>query len=192
MGTNVSMTTLEAIPRRIFFDTGVVHYLWRYGEFVFDNVEISTDDRLHGVPYGLEDLEALQAFCVMNRRNAFEIVVSQNSLNEVASAGESRYTSYLLELADYWGSTTAAYENSPFTGSGVVTAALLADKCFGYLSAKDRVLLADACTMECDTFLTVDRRLARSAHHLKHKLDISVEAPVTLLRRLQPWAGLLL
>jgi hypothetical protein len=101
------MTTLETIPRRIFFDTGVVHYLWRYGEFVFDNVEIPIHDRLrlHKVPYGLEDLEALQAFCVMNRRNAFEIVVSQNSLKEVASAGASRYTSYLLELADYWDST---------------------------------------------------------------------------------------
>ena len=122
----------------------------------------------------------------------FEVVVSRNSFEEVASAGRSRYTSYLLELADCWDSIANAYGRSPFTGSGVVRAGLLEDTCFAYLSAKDHALLADACIMECDTFLTVDRRLASSAEHLNRKLDISVETPVTLVKRLQPWAGALL
>ncbi len=34
---------------------------------------------------------------------------------------------------------------------------------FGYLSRKDAALIRDAVLLECDTFLTLDRKLARNA-----------------------------
>jgi hypothetical protein len=185
-----AMTEIKRIPHRIFLDTGVVHYLFRYGDIVFDNVELSACDRLHGVPGGVADLQALRAFCFMNQRNAFELAVSENSLKEVLGAGDCRYTSWLLELAGYWQGIALSYEGSPCTRAGLIKQARVMGGRLGYLSRKDRALIADACKMECDTFLTVDRRLARNAEPLSHELDISVVRPATLLERLQPWAGL--
>jgi hypothetical protein len=44
--------------------------------------------------------------------------------------------------------------------------------------------------LECDAFLTCDRKLARNSHHLNAELDILVLTPIKHWRILQPWAGL--
>jgi hypothetical protein len=47
------------------------------------------------------------------------------------------------------------YAGGAFDGSGL-EAAMRDEECFGYLSAKDKVLLRDALALECDAFLTIE------------------------------------
>ena len=182
---------MDRTPHRIFLDTGVVQYLFKYGESIFENLEVPGNDRVQTVPEGLNDIEALQAFCVLNRRSVFELVVSENSFKEVIAAGDPRYTNWLMELADYWEAAVRAYGGSAFDGSGRIRRARLLRREFDYLSKNDRLLIADACEMECDTFLTVDRRLTHSSGHLRRELTLCVVTPTQLWELLQPWAALL-
>lgn len=179
------------MPHRIFLDTGVVQYLLRYGEAVFENAALPSDNRLNEIPSGLADVEALRRFCFVNQRNAFELVVSDNSVKEVLAAGEPKFASWLMELMNYWYTIQASYEGSVVNGAGASKRARLTAREFGYLSNKDRALVADACEMECDTFLTVDRRLARNAEHLRREVGMSIVTPTSLWDLLEPWAGLL-
>ena len=50
-----------------------------------------------------------------------------------------------------------------FVGSGQERVRLLHSSRFGYLSRKDAALIRDAVLLESDTFLTLDRKLARNA-----------------------------
>ncbi|MGH7840940.1 MAG: hypothetical protein ACREQT_05395 [Candidatus Binataceae bacterium] len=181
----------SSLPHRIFLDTGVLQYLLRFGESIFENVEVCPDDPVHRVPEALSDIEGMRMLCFMNQRNAFELVVSESSLKEVLEARSGRYTSWLVELWDYWCGVEAAYNGAAYHGFGTATRQKVAQRQFDYLSAKDRALIADAGEKECDTFLTVDRRLARNGRHLRRELEISVMTPTQIVEVLQPWAGLL-
>jgi hypothetical protein len=61
---------------------------------------------------------------------------------------------------------------------------------YGYLGQGDRALLADAIAFGCDAFLTVEKKLARNAHHLEKTLGLRVLRPGELWIILQPWAAL--
>lgn len=61
---------------------------------------------------------------------------------------------------------------------------------FGYLSAKDRLLLQDALSLECDAFLTLDRRLAKNSKHISREVGLQVFLPAQLWGVLRPWARL--
>lgn len=66
------------------------------------------------------------------------------------------------------------YQGVAFDGSGARLAARLSERRFGYLSAKDKRLLRDATELECDAFLTMEKKLARQAEHLRAELEIRV------------------
>lgn len=40
----------EDIPRRIFLDSSALQALQTYGEFIYENVELSPNDRIHRDP----------------------------------------------------------------------------------------------------------------------------------------------
>lgn len=41
---------------------------------------------------------------------------------------------------------------------------------FGYLGRKNRLLIRDAVMLQCDAFLTVERKLPRNAGHIEREL----------------------
>ena len=69
-------------------------------------------------------------------------------------------------------------------------AARLNESKFGYLGAKDRLLLRDAVLLRCEAFLTVERRLPRNAAHVERELGIRILTPTTYWQMLRPWAAL--
>jgi hypothetical protein len=82
------------------------------------------------------------------------------------------------------------YQGRVFNGSGEALASQLESPRFGYLSAKDGRLLQDALMLECDAFLTMNKRLAKNVAHLEAALQIKVLRPSGRWALLEPWAAL--
>ena len=180
----------EALPRRIFLDSSTLQALQDYGEFVYDNVEPGPADRIYRVPGGYEELEALRAICFVGQRALFEFALSDHSFEEVTAKGDRSYLQWAYEMLGYWEGCHAAYDGSPFKGTGEALAIRLGDPSFGYLGEKDRLLLRDTLLLECDAFLTMDRKLARNAQHLKREVGLLVLLPTEYWELLRPWAAL--
>ena len=87
----------------------------------------------------------------------------------------------------------ATYEDSgsAFSGRGIVLSAKLREKRFGYLSTKDATLIRDAVWLECDVFLTMERKLPKNSAHIEQELGIKVLQPIGYWDLLRPWAALL-
>ncbi len=123
----------------------------------------------------------------------FEFVLSQDSLSEVSDKGDSEYLAWAFEVLNYWNGILSAYaedDSEAMNGSGATDASKLASKSFDYLGNKDRKLLRNALTLECEGFLTMDRKLRRNARHIESKLPILILEPFEYWERLRPWASL--
>jgi len=183
-------SSFEDLPRRIFLDSSTLQALQDYGEFVYDNVEPEPADRLYRVTGGYEEVDALRAICSVGQRAMFEFALSDNSFEEVAAKGDPSYLQWAYEMLGYWQGCLSAYNESPFDGSGRELASRLGDLRFGYLSGKDRLLVQDALLLECDAFLTMDRKLARNAGHLHREVGLRILLPTQYWKLLRPWAAL--
>ena len=134
------------------------------------------------------DLEALrQIFLFVNRSN-LELAVSAASVRE--AHGDSRRVRWVLDVLDY---TQAWLAESPERAVEAAQRARRLDDPFRFrnVSVKDRQLLRDALALDCDVFLTVERRLATQAEHLYRALGLLVMRPPELRNRMWPYAGLL-
>ena len=181
----------ESLPKRIFVDSSTLQTLQVYGEFVYENVEPAEDDRIHSIPQGYEELDALRAIFFVGKRAPFELALSRHSFEEVAEKRDQDYLRWAEEVLAYWEACLANYEaGDAFSGAGLSLASLLDGRSFGYLSAKDRALLKDALTLECDAFLTLDRKLAKNSGHLYRTTGLRVLLPSHLWAILEPWARL--
>jgi hypothetical protein len=178
-----------ALPRRVFLDSSTLQTLSGYGSFIWEGEAPAPTARIRRVPDGLEELEALRDIFLVNERAQFEFALSANSLAEVEAKGDLRYLSWAYDVLDHWEACLAAYEESPFSGAAVPS---LDGLSFGYLSAKDRLLLQDALAYECDAFLTMERRLASplNVEHLRRITGLLVLRPTQYWRLLYPWAAL--
>jgi hypothetical protein len=129
----------------------------------------------------------------LNIRGALQFALSQNSMKEVDDAGNREYLYWAYELLDYWHGCLASYNKAShaFSGRGILNSKKLLFSKFGYLSKKDKKLIMDACYLECDIFLTMDKRLAANCHKIEQELGILVLLPIELLNLLKPWIGLL-
>ena len=67
---------------------------------------------------------------------------------------------------------------------------MLDDGRFDDVSAKDKRLLRDALELECDAFLTMERKLPRVASHIESELPIRILRPPDFRALLAPWADL--
>ena len=126
----------------------------------------------------------------MNERAGFDFVLSEASLDEVGAKRDPRYMQWALDVLDQWQIRVWEYQGGAFDGSGARLAARLSERRFGYLSAKDKRLLRDAIELECDAFLTMEKKLARQAEHLRAELEIRVLRPPDYWALLEPWAAL--
>jgi hypothetical protein len=181
---------LEALPRRIFLDSSTLQALQDHGEFIYDNVGPVPSDRVYRIPDGFKELDALRAIFFVNRRGVFEFALSENSFNEVSAKNDHTYIRWAYDVLGHWESCLAAYRGNPFSGDGQLMAAHLDNRSFGYLGMKDRLLLQDAIALECDAFLTMDRKLAKNADHLRENTGIRVLLPTQFWMLLEPWARL--
>lgn len=185
-----SLEAFDALPRRIFLDSSTLQTLHTYGGFIFENEEPPQGDRTYHIPEHFAEIDALRFIFFVNERAGFEFALSGNSLREVAGSRDPRYLQWAYDVLDHWEACLEGYDESAFTGEGHVRAALLDSNTFGYLSTKDRLLLHDAIVLECDTFLTMERRLPKNAVHIQQKLAIRVLRPSQYWGLLQPWATL--
>jgi hypothetical protein len=176
---------LSCMHMRIFLDSSVLQCLQSYGEFVYENVEPSATDRIHSIPHGYEELDALRAIFFIGKRAPFEIALSNNSFAEVQARGDSHYLGWAGEVLAYWEACLASYEqHAAFAGTGPGLAAVMEGPEFGYLGKKDRLLLQDAAALECEVFLTMDRKLEKNADHILRSTGLKVLLPSALWKRL--------
>ncbi len=184
---------IDNLPWRLFVDSSTLQTLHRYGEFVYDGGDIASDDPIWTIPKAFENVEALRKIMFVGQRAQFEFVLSQGSLNEVSDKGDSEYLAWAFEVLNYWNGILSAYaenDSDAMKGSGATDASKLASRSFDYLGDKDRELLQNALTLECEGFLTMDRKLRRNARHIESKLPILILEPSEYWERLRRWAYL--
>ena len=187
----MAMQDVNELPWRLFLDSSTLQALHGYGEFIYDGGVISPNDRIWATPHGQENIQALEAIMFVGQRAAFELVLSANSLDEVAERHDASYSQWAIEVMNYWETLLAGYREQgalPLEGHGISLAAKLESTSFGYLSKKDRALLSDAVVLECDAFITLDLKLFRNANHLESQLSMRILEPRSYWNILQRWA----
>ena len=193
MGTPTSASIpLEDLPWRLFLDSTVLQALHQLGGFIYDGDDIPKGHKIRVVPNGVENVVALQRIMQVGNRSDFEFVVSHGSLEEVANKGEGSYLGWELEVAQYWESVIQQYKGqgrTGFSGRGAENSTLLNSSKFGYLSSKDKSLLADALELDCGAFITMDRKLVKNSGHVARFLAIKVLEPTGYWELLRPWAA---
>lgn len=178
------------LPGRIFLDSSALQTIHTYGSFIWDGEELSPQDRILGVPGGYAELEALRSIFVINERAMFEFALSRHSFAEIAAKEDAPYLQWAYDVLDHWEACLVSYDADAFTGTGYVIAARLDGPSFNYLSSKDRLLVRNAIELECDAFLTMERRLPRNGPHLRRETGLQVIRPTEFWSQLRPWAAL--
>lgn len=181
----------DEMPQRIYLDTNVIGALWDHGGLIFEGEPFEPWGRSGASE---EDARALAMIFQINERALFEWAVSPANLDEVAAARDARFLRWALDILDHWEACLDDYRHGPaFTGRGAARLDAL-DRC-GYLSRKDRLIVADALRLECDALLTIEGARGclgapRNREHMKGALGLTVLGPQELWHQLRPWAGL--
>jgi hypothetical protein len=179
--------SFESLPRRIFLDSCTAQTLRQYGGYIYEGEPIPDSDRIHRVPEGIANVEALRNIFLVNERAQFEWIVSRASMQEAYDKGEPGHMQWLWDIADHSG---VCLEGDGPTAESEALGARLEEPKFDYLSQKDRLLVRHAITLRCEAFLTVKRRLPRNAPHIERELGIRILTPIAHWEMLRPWAAL--
>ena len=159
-----------------------------YGGQVWENEPLPDNDPIHQFPDGPRTLEALRKIFLVNERALWQFALSANSLREVEAKGDAQYLQWAYDVLDHW--QICLEESGPPSSYGTAMAARLQKPSFGYLGDGDKDLLFDALALECDAFLTCDRKLAKNKGHLERELHMLVLTPLQHWEILSPWAAL--
>ncbi len=186
MGTDIS--SFCELPRRIFLDSSTLQALQDYGSFIFEGEALPEVSRIRRDPWGLDKLEALRAIMFVNQRAMFEFALSENSIVEVSDKGDASYLSWAYDVLDHW--LICIEESGGLAPTNETLLKKLDGGSFGYLGAKDCLLLKDALLFGCEAFLTMENRLPKNAAHIQRELGIRVLTPAQYWQLLRPWAKL--
>jgi hypothetical protein len=170
------------VPMRLFLDSNTQQALVDHGGTVFEGESYAPVGRSGATEEDVHALAGIFHFC---ERAHFEFVVSPNSLREAADSRDGAFIRYAQDVAMHW-SDCIESSAEPFEGSGPERVRALDDGRCGYLSPNDMKLVRDAVLAECDTFLTIERKLPRNADHLRRVLGIEVLRPPDLWAVLRP------
>lgn len=180
-------TSLDRLPRRIFLDSCTAQTLRDYGAYIYDGEAIPESDRIFRLPEGIQKVEALRDIFLVNERAQFEWIVSYASMVEAEDKGDLGHLRWVWDIAHH-SAVCLALEGA--TKESRERASSLEKQRFGYLSKKNRALLAEAVFFRCEAFLTMERRLPRNAPHIERELGIRILTPITHWQMLRPWAAL--
>jgi hypothetical protein len=178
---------LSNVPRRIFLDSCTAQTLRDYGSYIYDGEPVREDDRIHRITNGIANLEALRSIFIINDRALFEWIVSHGSLEEAHAKRDTEHLQWLWDIADH---SEICLHDDGATEESTACSLRLNEGMFGYLSEKDRLLLQDAVLLQCDTFLTMERRLPQNAKHIQREIGIRILTPTAHWAILKPWAAL--
>lgn len=65
-------------------------------------------------------------------------------------------------------------------------AAIMQDPTFGNISDKDRRLLIEAAGLQCNIFLTIEKKLPKQADSILKKVPLLIATPITFWQMLEP------
>lgn len=149
----------------LFFDTNIIQNLARFGEFIFDNylspdIESSTKKKF-GSRMILE-LDALRQITFVLQRGSLPVAISVESLREILKTPNQSKRNELVNwgigLLEWW-KINRKYMKSLNANELEKSRKLVASGRLDFLEHfEDRLLIAEALTLGCDTFLTFDRR----------------------------------
>ncbi|MGO9483258.1 MAG: hypothetical protein ACLPX9_01565 [Rhodomicrobium sp.] len=91
--------SFESLPRRIFLDSCTAQTLRQYGGYIYEGEPIPDSDRIHRVPEGIANVEALRNIFLVNERAQFEWIVSRASMREAYDKGEPGHMQWLRDIA---------------------------------------------------------------------------------------------
>ena len=184
----VSTEDLDALPRRVFLDSCTLQTLRDYGCFIWEGEPLDIDDRLHSIPDGVANVEALRKIFLVGERAPFEWILSEASIAEASDKRDRDHLQWALDVLEH--TLTCLHESGGPTTTSVAHAKLVDGARFNFLSAKDRQLVRDAVLFDCDAFLTMERHLPRNAQFIQRELGLQVLRPIQHWALLNPWANL--
>jgi hypothetical protein len=157
--------------------------LYDHGDVIWESEQFIPAGRAATVPGFAEELEALRLIFSVNERAQFEFVVTEASLREVVARGQHGYTQWVHDVLDTW-LIQSAGDESPTLATSYERP--------GSVSVKDWRLLQDALALQCDAFLTMERKLATQAAVIERATHLRVMRPSAYWSLLAPWARLYL
>lgn len=108
-----SVYNFENLPYRIFLDSNILQNLQKYGEYIWDNVDILDNIK------EIRNITALHDIFSLNFGSSFEFVLSENSIKEVSNKNDKSYLQRAFDVLDHWMSCIYEYENKEaFSGEG--------------------------------------------------------------------------
>ncbi|WP_413207596.1 hypothetical protein [Rhodospirillum sp. A1_3_36] len=181
----------DITPRRIYLDTGAFQAIQECGGFVFgeDDMPEAEDFNSRSCPQilrrpdGQEILEYLRYIFMFDQRAMFDWIVSPASLAEIDAARCEARSRYARDVMDH--SSICVADNPPSLTAAEM-AKLMADPRFAGISTADRKLLVEAVALECDVFLTIEKKLPKSAGAVLKRIPLLILTPSELWAMLEP------
>ena len=172
-----------SLPRRIYLDTCTLQAVHDYGDVIWEGEAFVPRGRAGRVEGYEQDLEALRMIFTVNERAMFEFVVTESTLLEVRCRNDRWYTQWVRDVQDTW---LIQCEGEPIRPWGH----RIYNPTFGMISKKDCIVLQDALDLGCDAFLTMEKKLPKSAGHVERLTGLRILRPTEYRKLLAPWARL--
>lgn len=179
-------------PDRIYLDTCTFQALYDCGDYISgeDSEVPKPEEYINGkCPQVMmredyvEILQSMRNIFSIQERCMFDWIVSPNCINEIDACKDRAKTNFALDIYDH--SMICLTENPPSELADEM-AAILSGGSFGFLSKKDKKLLIDAAAAECDTFLTIEKRLPKMSSAIYKRTQILVTTPPDLWEMMTP------